>query len=149
MFSLKLNFFITLLELNFDTVIALKNGLRDLLNKSKFSIWYIVLCDKSHLTVSSWTVACWAPLSVEFPWWEFLSGFPFPFPGGLPNPGIEPVSPAWQADSLPLSHLGSPLNRIVTTVLQRECNYPLNKIQKWAQTSWLTFPKVMISLLIH
>ena len=68
MFSLKLNFFITLLELNFDTVIALKNGLRDLLYKSKFSIWYIVLRDKSHLIVSSWTVACWAPLSVEFPW---------------------------------------------------------------------------------
>ena len=30
-------------------------------------------------------------------------------PGDLPNPGIKPVSPAWQADSLPLSHLGHPL----------------------------------------
>ena len=29
-------------------------------------------------------------------------------PGDLPDPGIEPVSPAWQADSLPLSHQGSP-----------------------------------------
>jgi len=33
------------------------------------------------------------------------SGLPFPSPGNLPNPGIEPTS-AWQADSLPLSHLG-------------------------------------------
>ena len=30
-------------------------------------------------------------------------------PGDLPNPGIKPVSPAWQADSLPMSHLGHPL----------------------------------------
>ena len=50
MFSLKLNFLITLLGLNFDSVIALKTGLRDLLYKSTFSIWYIVLCAQSHLT---------------------------------------------------------------------------------------------------
>ena len=31
-----------------------------------------------------------------------------PSPGDLPNPGIEPVAPVWPADSLPLSHLGSP-----------------------------------------
>ena len=30
-----------------------------------------------------------------------------PSPGDLPDPGIIPVSPAWQADSLPLNHLGS------------------------------------------
>ena len=35
------------------------------------------------------------------------SGLPFPSPGDLPNPGIEPESSALQADSLPLSHLGS------------------------------------------
>ena len=33
---------------------------------------------------------------------------PFPSPGDLPNPGIEPGSPALQADSLPLSYQGSP-----------------------------------------
>ena len=32
---------------------------------------------------------------------------PVPFPGDLPDPGIEPASPALQADSLPLRHLGS------------------------------------------
>ena len=40
---------------------------------------------------------------------EHWSGLPFPPPGGLPQPGIEPMSPAWQLDSLPLSSLGSPL----------------------------------------
>ena len=39
---------------------------------------------------------------------EYQSGLTFLSPGDLPDPGIEPVSPAWQADSLPLSHLGSP-----------------------------------------
>ena len=39
---------------------------------------------------------------------EYWSGLPFPSPGDLPNPGIKPTSPALQADSLPLSHLGSP-----------------------------------------
>ena len=38
---------------------------------------------------------------------EYWSGLLFPS-GDLPDPGIKPVSPAWQADSLPLSHQGSP-----------------------------------------
>ena len=38
---------------------------------------------------------------------EDWSELPFPSPGDLPDPGIGPASPAWQADSLPLSHLGS------------------------------------------
>ena len=40
-----------------------------------------------------WTVAHQAPLSVEFPRQEYWSGLPFPTPGDLPNPGIEPASP--------------------------------------------------------
>ena len=42
-----------------------------------------------------------ASLSVEFYRQESWSALPFPFPGDLPNPGIKPMSPAWQADSLP------------------------------------------------
>ena len=48
-----------------------------------------------------------------FPKQEYWSGLPFPFPGDLPNPGIKPPSPALQADSLPLSHLGSPYVKII------------------------------------
>ena len=48
------------------------------------------------------------PPSMEFSRQENWSGLPFPSPGDLPNPGIEPVSPARQVDSLPLSHWGSP-----------------------------------------
>ena len=39
--------------------------------------------------------------SMEFSRPEYWSGQPFPSPGDLPDPGIEPVSPALQADSLP------------------------------------------------
>ena len=47
-----------------------------------------------------WTVACQAPLSTGFSRREYKSGLPFPSPEDLPNPGIEPGSPALQADSL-------------------------------------------------
>ena len=58
--------------------------------------------------VIPWTVACQARLSIVFPRQEYRSELPFPSPGDLPDPGIEPMSPALQADSLPLSHRGSP-----------------------------------------
>ena len=48
-----------------------------------------------------WTAALQAPLSMEFSRQEYWSGLPFPSPGDLPTPGIEPGSPALQADSLP------------------------------------------------
>ena len=56
-----------------------------------------------------WTVAHQAPLSVGFPRQEYWSGLPCPPPEDLPDPGIKLTSPALHADSLPLSHLGSPL----------------------------------------
>ena len=40
-------------------------------------------------------------MSLEFSSQEYWSEFPFPSPGGLPDPGIEPGSPALQMDSLP------------------------------------------------
>ena len=41
-----------------------------------------------------------APLSMGFSRQKYWSGLPFPSPGDLPNPGIEPGSPALQADAL-------------------------------------------------
>ena len=48
-----------------------------------------------------WTVAYQVPLSVGFSRQYYWSGLPFPLPGDLPNPGIEPGSPALRADALP------------------------------------------------
>ena len=53
------------------------------------------------LFVTPWTVAYQAPRSMEFSRQEYWSGLPFPSPGDLPNPGIEPRSPALQTDALP------------------------------------------------
>ena len=55
-----------------------------------------------------WTVACQTPLSMGFSRQEYWSGLPFPSPGDLPDPGIRPGYPAWQADSLPFELLGKP-----------------------------------------
>ena len=58
----------------------------------------------SHLVVSDsvipWTVVHQDLLSMEFSRQEYWSGLPFPSPGDFPDPGIEPRSPALQADSL-------------------------------------------------
>ena len=59
------------------------------------------------LFVTPWTEAHQVPLTVEFSRQEYWGGLPFPSPGDLPDPGIEPKAPALQADSLPLCHLGS------------------------------------------
>ena len=56
------------------------------------------------LFATLWTVACQAPLSMGFSRQEYWSGFLCPPPGDGPGPGIELMSPASQADSLPLSH---------------------------------------------
>ena len=45
------------------------------------------------LFVTQRTAACQAPLSMEFSRQECWSGLPFPPPGDLPHPGIEPASP--------------------------------------------------------
>ena len=57
-----------------------------------------------------WTVTHQAPLSVGFPMQEYWNGLPFPSPGDLSDPGIEPGSPTLQADSLPSEPLGKPLS---------------------------------------
>ena len=54
--------------------------------------------------VTPWTLACQAPLSMGFPRREYWSGLPFLSPGHLPDPRIEPRSPALQADSLQSEH---------------------------------------------
>ena len=60
------------------------------------------LVTKSCPTLATlWTVARQAPLPMGFSKQEYWSGLPFPSPGELSDPGIEPGSPALQADSLP------------------------------------------------
>ena len=62
------------------------------------------------LFATPWTVAHQAPLSMEFSRQEYWSGLPFPSPGDLPDPRIEPRSPSLQADIYHLSHREAPIH---------------------------------------
>ena len=70
---------------------------------------YIYIHILSHL---SSVRLCQAPLSKGFSRQEYWSRLPCPSPGDLPDPGTEPESPAFQADSLPLSHMRSPAPKL-------------------------------------
>ena len=60
------------------------------------------------LFATPWTVAYQAPPSMRFSRQVCWSGLPFPSPGDLPDPGMEPRSPALQADTLPSEPPGKP-----------------------------------------
>ena len=55
--------------------------------------------------VTPWTITHQAPLSMGFPRQEYCSELPFPSPGDLLDPEIEPVSPALQANSLSIQYM--------------------------------------------
>ena len=65
-------------------------------------------------SVTLWTTACQAPLSLGFSRQEYRSGLPCPSPGDLPHPGMEPKSPAIAAVAVFVSQscptLGDPMN---------------------------------------
>ena len=69
------------------------------------------------LFANPWTVAYHDPPSMGFSRQECWSGLPFPFPGDLPDPGIEPGSPTLQADALPSEPPGKPFKIFETIFL--------------------------------
>ena len=79
------------------------------------------------LFANLWTVAYQAPLSMGFSREEYWSGLPFPSPGDLPYPGIQPGSPALQADALP-SELPGKLTTIATLMVFAV--HPLKQTQR-------------------
>ena len=100
-------------------VAKIRTGLSDF----TFTFAIFLQCAQSFscgwLFAIQWTVAHKAPLPMGFSRQEYWNGLPFPTPGGLLDPGIKPMSPAslhWQADSLPLHHLGSPIFFIKNTI---------------------------------
>ena len=78
----------------------------------------VCVCMLSHVLLFAilWTVACQASLSMGFPRQEYWSGLPFPAPGDLPDPGMEPVSLVSQSDSLSIEPLRKP-SSVYTSVL--------------------------------
>ena len=76
----------------------------------------------AQLSVTPWTVALQAPLSMAFSRQESWSWWPCPPPGDLPDPGTGPRLsrlPHWRADSLPLAPLGATVGTtVITPILQ-------------------------------
>ena len=111
-----------------------------------------VLSCFSHVRLFStpWTAACQALLSMGFSRQEYCSGLPCPPSGDLPNPVIEPGSPASsasQAVSLPLSHRRSPSGILLRVKLKYIISSALNshtRKRSCGQINWET--KYMSSL---
>ena len=82
------------------------------------------------LFATPWTVAYQVPQSMGFSRQEYWSGLPFPSPGDLPDPGIEPRSPALQADALPFEPPGKSHLKYKLNLLCRICCTHINQIQK-------------------
>ena len=77
-----------------------------------------------------WTAASQAPLSMGFSRQKYWTGLPFPSPGDLPDPGIEPRSPALQADAL--------VGPIFTPILQ------MRKLRQRSHPRWLITREVWL-----
>ena len=79
----------------------------------------------------------WTIQSMEFSGQEYWSGQPFPFPGDLPNPGIEPRSPALRVDSLPAEPPGKPKNTGVGSLsLLQWVAYPFSIFFLTQESTW-------------
>ena len=87
-----------------------------------------VSCSVVSNSATLWTVAHQAFLSMEFSGQEYWSGLPFPYPKYLPDPGVEPWSPASQADSLPFELQGSPKNEIYRNQYQYHILFSLPQV---------------------
>ena len=75
------------------------HGRRSLVSMGSQRVWHdwatslsLFMLSHFQLFVTPWTITHHAPLSMEFSRLEYWNGLPFPPPGYLPDPGIEPVS---------------------------------------------------------
>ena len=103
-----------------------------LTEKSLFS------CSVMSNSVTPWTVACQAPLSMGFPRQEYWSGLPFSPPGDLPDPGIKPASPALAGGFFTAQPPGKP-REVARTVKEPGC--PASQVSLFFQPlpPWVVF----------
>ena len=106
-----------------------KNHMRNLKKNKQTNMWFtgdlseVKSLSCVRLFMTPWTVAYQPPPSMGFYW----SGLPFPSPGDLPDPGIEPGSPEFQADALTSEPPGKPYRRLTADQFSKN-------FQMWDQT---------------
>ena len=109
-----------------------------------YSIQFV--CVKSlsriRLFATPWTIARQAPLSMGFSRQEYWSGLPFPSPGDLPDPGIEPESPALLVDALSSEPPGKPI------LLHGKCFFTYLAVYRYEIVNFQVcmFPRALIYL---
>ena len=111
----------------------------------RFPINIVLICVQ--LFVTAWTVAHWAPLSLEFSRQEYWSGLSFPFPGIFSTQGLKLYLLHllnWQADSLPLCHLGSRNLVYGPIISQMVCVCALSQVQLF-KTPWTIVHKAPLT----
>ena len=114
------------------------------------------LLSRGRLFATPWTVTYQAHPSMGFSRKGYWSGLPFPSPGDLPNPGIEPWSPSLQADALPSELPGkswmllllllscfSPVRLCATPQTAAQQASPSLGFSRQEHWSWLPFPSPM------
>ena len=90
-------------------------------NRNRASVCVLKSLSRVQLLVTPWIVARQTPLSMEFSRQEYWRGFPFPTPGDLPDPGIEPASPLASALA----------GGLFTTVLPGSPSFSIKKQKIW------------------
>ena len=88
----------------------------------------------------------WSIQSMEFSMPEYWSGQPLPSSGDLPNPGIEPGSPALQGDSLPAEPPGKPKNTGMGSLSLLQQIFPTQE-SNWdlLHCRWILYPLSCVS----
>ena len=94
----------------------------------------VKLLSRVQLFATLQSIAHQAPLSMGFPRQEYWSGLPFPSPGALPNPGIEPRSPAVRAYALTSEPPGKP---IIGLVLRCNTKKPVWSLEVFFILFWM------------
>ena len=101
-------------------------------HRSHCAIWplkvKVKLLSRVRLFATPWTVAYQPPSSTGYSRQESWSGLPFPSPGDLPDPGIEPRSPALQADALPSEPPGKHFGHWTTSKSSLSPSSPLPSV---------------------
>ena len=106
-------------------------------------LWYSeVTLSRVRLFMTPWTVAYQTPLSMGFSRQEYWSWLPFPSPGDLPDPGIEPGSPALQANTLPSEHCPTNSNQLQFSSVQS-----LSHVRLFV-TTWIAARQASLSITI-
>ena len=92
-------------------------------------IFFYLYCMKEKVKVTqSCPTLCDPIQSMEFSRLEYWSGWPFPSPGDLPNPGIKPKSPTLPADSLPAEPQRKPKNTGVGSLSLLQQIFPTQEL---------------------